>query len=149
MTEDELFKELEPLAASLDLILVDCRMQQTRFGVVVQVVVFRDTGLGTDDCAALHRVVGPRLELLYENKDLKLEISSPGLDRKFRTVREYVIFRGRGVHVVCKSGREYRGILSDADANSCTVVQAGVPVRIELAEVARTRLDYTQEGTTP
>lgn len=149
MTEDELYLELEPLARSLDLDLVDCRMQQTRFGVAVQLVVYRKDGLGTDHCAKLHRMVAPRLEVLYEDRDLRLEVTSPGLDRKFRTAREYAIFAGRGVHVICKDGREWRGILKGSDTTSCTIGIKGEDMVLQLETVAKVKLDYTEEGGTP
>lgn len=149
MTEDELYLELEPLARSLDLDLVDCRMQQTRFGVAVQLVVYRKNGLGTDDCAKLHRMVAPRLELMYEDRDLRLEVTSPGLDRKFRTEREYLIFAGRGVHIICKDGREWRGILKGSDGASCTIGIKGEEKVLPLETVAKVKLDYTEEGGTP
>jgi ribosome maturation factor RimP len=149
MTEDELYAEIEPLAQSLRLDLVDCRMQQTRFGVVVQLVVYRSTGLGTDDCAKLHRLVAPRLELLFDNKDLKLEVSSPGLDRKFRTRREYSIFKNRSVHVVCKDGKEYRGILLEADVQSCSIKQGELLCRLQFDDIAKVKLDYMKEEITP
>jgi ribosome maturation factor RimP len=149
MTEDELYTELEPIAQSLSLMLVDCRMQQTKHGVAVQLVVYKAQGVGTEDCAALHRIVGPRLELLYDNKDVRLEITSPGLDRKFRTSREYEIFQGRGIHVVCKNGIEYKGILLSSTAATCTLGQGSASTPLAMADIAKVKLDYTQEGTTP
>lgn len=149
LTEDELYSELATLVPELGLVMVDCRLQTTRFGIAVQVVVYKPGGIGTDDCAAVHRMVQARLEIQNASKDLRLEVSSPGLDRKLRLPREYPLFIGRGIQIISKDSKEYRGILTGATATTCTVLVQATPVTLGFDQVAKAKLDYTQEGGTP
>jgi len=148
ITEDGLYEDLCGLLPALGLITVDARVQQTRFGTVVHVVVWKEGGVGTKECAAVHRLLAPRLEVLEGVRELSIEVSSPGLDRKLRLPREYSIFKGRGIHLVCRDGKEYRGILDASDASTCTVIVQGKPVTVAMDSVAKAKLDYTQEGET-
>jgi len=146
MTEDELYTDLGALVVSMGMTLVDCRLQQTRFGYVVQLIVQKKGGIGTNDCAQVHRLVFPRLELLAESRDIHLEVSSPGLDRKIRLPREYPMFLGRGIRIVLKTGHEKSGILLAADDHSCTLDVQGTPLVVDFESIGKAKLDYTQEG---
>jgi ribosome maturation factor RimP len=148
MTEDELFTDLEPLITSVGLVLVDCRMQMTKFGAAVQLVIYNSVGTGTDSCAKVHRMVAPRLEVLFDDREARLEVTSPGLERKFRTAREYRIFTGKHVWITGKDGREYHGRLIDSNDDSCVLDCTAGRVMLSFADIGRAKLEYSEEGGT-
>jgi len=69
-----------------------------------------------EDCVNITRGLGDYLDELIPFK-YYLEISSPGVDRKLKSEREYVIFKGKDVVVKLKTpvnGEYYiEGVLSD------------------------------------
>lgn len=143
--EDSLYQELIPLCAGLGLSLVDCRFQQIKAGYTCQIILYKDSGVSTEDCARIYRVLQPRLEILTNSQDIHLEVSSPGTDRKIRLPREYALFMGKGFAVVLRNGQERGGVLVARDDESISLQSKGGVVRIPLSDIAKSKLDYTQE----
>jgi len=98
-----------PIVAGMGLALVELRYNRSHRQNHVSVVVYRPEGVGVEDCAALSRTLYPRLELVEGLEDLRLEVSSPGLDRAIKQFEEFSIFRGRGVRVLRVQDADYLG----------------------------------------
>ncbi len=143
--EDSLYHELTPLCAGLGLTLVDCRFQQIKTGFTCQIILYKASGLATDDCARVYRTMQPRLEILTNSQDIHLEVSSPGTDRKIRLPREYPIFMGKGLLVVLRNGQTLAGILGACDDASVTLQTTQGVKTISLSDIAKSKLDFTQE----
>ncbi len=60
-----------------------------------------DHPVNLDDCENVTRSIQDFLDELIPCK-YYLEVSSPGLDRKFKSEKEYLIFRGRNVSIKLK-----------------------------------------------
>jgi ribosome maturation factor RimP len=89
---------LVPLLRShrLDLVDLEWRREGRRF--VLRVFADKEGGLTIDDCQRLSRELGDVLDVsrvIPESYDL--EVSSPGLDRRLRTDREFRWARGKKV----------------------------------------------------
>jgi len=61
-------------------------------------------GIGIEDCARVSRALDEPLDQMAEVEDLfhgayELEVSSPGVDRPLRTLRDFVRFKGREVRL--------------------------------------------------
>ena len=77
------------------------------------VLVDGDKGIGIDDCAAISRHVGFRLE--EENvieTAYNLEVSSPGVDAPLTIIRQYVKNIGRNLMIKMADGSKREGKLS-------------------------------------
>ena len=74
--------------------------------VQVKLVVMTEGITGLDDCSTVHRAVMPRLELTFPDRDVYLEVSSPGIDRLIKDRGEFVHYKGREI-------RCYRSDISD------------------------------------
>ena len=143
--EDSLYQELTPLCGSLGLTLLDCRFQQIKAGYTCQIILYKANGVGTDDCARVYRLLQPRLEVLTNSQDVHLEVSSPGTDRKIRLPREYQVFLGKGLVAVLRNGQARAGLLMAADDESISLQTPQGVQRIPLSDIAKSKLDYTQE----
>ncbi|MCK5155279.1 MAG: ribosome assembly cofactor RimP [Spirochaetales bacterium] len=100
ITANTLFIETSPLIQKIGLDLVDITESEQHNSVQVRVVVKalnRITTIG--DCTRVHKLLEPRLELLVNNKDLNIEVSTPGLQRNFKDVYEFKLFKGENVKV--------------------------------------------------
>lgn len=143
--EDSLYDELTPICSGLGLSLVDCRFSQIKTGFNCIIILWKETGVSTEDCARIYRTIQPRLEILTNSQDIHLEVSSPGTDRKIRLPREYGIFMKKGFTVVMRNGQTHGGILSVYDDQSITLQTKGGVQRLPLSDIAKSKLDYTQE----
>ena len=64
-----------------------------------------DHPVNLDDCENVTRSIQDFLDELIPCK-YYLEVSSPGLDRKFKSDKEYLIFRGRNISIKLKQPLE-------------------------------------------
>ena len=62
-------------------------------------------GITLDDCENLTRSIGDYLDELIP-MNYHLEISSPGLDRKLKSPKEYIIFKGKKATLKLKKNTE-------------------------------------------
>ena len=94
-----------------DLFVVDVKMHSNG---KLEVLVDGDQGISIQDCAAISRHVGFRLE---EDDVIshayRLEVSSPGIDRPLSTVRQYRKNIGRSIEVLQVDGKIKTGKLQD------------------------------------
>lgn len=143
---DSLFNEAESLVRSMGFQLVDfCLTRRGRVSYASAVIYSRD-GTGIDECAAVHRLLHPRLQVLLGEAEPSLEVSSPGMEREFRSQREYLIFQGRGVKAFSRSRSDWvRGILSGFDGHTVVLSTESGDAALPLDDIAKARLDYSQE----
>jgi ribosome maturation factor RimP len=57
----------------------------------------RDGAVSIDDCSRVHRAILPRLELAFPGRDIYIEVSSPGIERRIKDGAEFVHYIGRPV----------------------------------------------------
>ena len=86
---------------SIDGYLVDVNVHGEKGGSIVEVFVDTDKGVTADECAQVNRYVSSELEKqnLIPGR-YRLEVSSPGLDRPLKTIRQYKKNIGRKVKIV-------------------------------------------------
>ena len=145
LDEDSVFEDISPIISGMGLTLVDCRLQQSKFGHACHIVLFREGGVGTQECAQVYRTIMPRLEILLSSQDIHLEVGSPGTDRKIRLAREYPIFLGRGVTIIERNGTTVGGVLASSDEEYLTLNTKEGTLKVPLADIVKAKLDYTQE----
>lgn len=144
---EELVGRLRRLAASQGLELLAVEVGGTpRRPRLCLVLDRREGGVTLDDCESVSR----QASLLLDEADpfpgpYTLEVSSPGLERKFYALEDYERFAGRAVRVrrppSAGRGRSVEGFLvglQDGLVHLRTV--AGDEVAIPLEEVVETRL---------
>ena len=110
-----------------------------------QLTVFIDTEDGVDliTCERYHNAIDPALDELDPTfgSPYTLNVSSPGLDRPFKTERDFE--RALGLEVEVKlyapmKGKKFlEGVLTAYDGNTVTVEIDGAEQKIELTKVAK------------
>ena len=92
---------VEPVLASLGLVLVEAEARGRGPGTLIRVVIERppdqgDGAVSVADCERAHVLIGHALDAEDPIPHAYvLEVSSPGLDRPIRHVQEYERFKGR------------------------------------------------------
>ena len=87
-------------------------------------------GITIDEVATITREILVHLDVELDfSQQYSLEVSSPGIGRPFKTVRDYERNIGRFVVVRYKDAqgkeKQVRGILKSRDAAGCTVEESG------------------------
>jgi len=87
--------------------LADVVVSRYRTAVTVRLFVYGENGVTVGECARLSRLAGDILDgtELFEN-GYALEVSSPGLDRPLKTLRDYRYRIGETVRVEFQNGRK-------------------------------------------
>jgi ribosome maturation factor RimP len=141
-----IFEDVEPIVKNAGFEIVELKGTERREALHVFIAVFRKEGVTADDCAEIHRLIKPRIELIMERQDISLEVASPGISRTLKSPREYKIFSGKGIKILLKNEDEWiLGIIKQADEHQVEVNTGEETVSISLDNIQKAKLDYTQE----
>lgn len=137
-----------PIVTGAGFAVVELRHNRSHHQNHVSLVLYRPEGVGVEDCALLSRTLYPRLELIEGLEDLRLEVSSPGLDRVLKSFEEFAIFKGRGVRVLRTGSDEFLpGIIEDVKGDTLVLRTKGESVEIRQADIRKAKLDSGEEVT--
>jgi ribosome maturation factor RimP len=88
-------------------------------GNKIQIEVDRDNGVSVKDCVSISRHVEQNLD--REKEDFELQVSSPGLDKPLKILRQYQKNIGRNVELVLISGEKKEGKLLSTSDDGITI----------------------------
>lgn len=136
-----------PIAARMDLELVDVELVGGTRHQILRVLVDRDGGgAGVEDCARLSEALSRELDLYaLLTHPYTLEVASPGLDRPLRRLPDFVRFSGRTVAITTYAPhggqRRFRGrLLGLVDGRVAVRLEDGREIRLGEEEIAQARL---------
>jgi ribosome maturation factor RimP len=135
-------KVIEPAVTGMGYELVD--VQASNGGRLLRLFIDKPGGVTLDDCAVISRHL--TRVLAVEGIDYeRLEVSSPGLDRRLRKASDFVRFAGQKAEVRMRtpdaSGRrKFVGVLRGAEAGQVSVELEGQRVQLALDDVDRAKL---------
>lgn len=99
---------IDKIVKDHDLILVEADFVKDGGRWILRIYIYHpQRAITHEDCENISRKVGDSIEELVPTA-YSLEVSSPGLDRKLKSEKEYFIFKGKKVKVKLKSGEVYR-----------------------------------------
>ena len=143
-------KEIEKIVESEGLELVHIDYHRQGRGYLLRVDIDKDGGVTLEDCALVSQQISTLLDVEDAvPSEYELQVSSPGLDRKFYRDSDYQKFLGRLVRV--KTSKPVRGLhvivgrLKEYDGRNIVVSDPAVKkdpdYRIPLADIKETRLE--------
>ena len=132
----------------LELVHIDYRRQGRAF--LLRVDIDKEGGVNIDDCQLVSQQISTWLDVEDPIPgEYELQVSSPGLDRKFYKTADYEKFVGRLVRV--KTSKAIRGLhvivgrLKEFDGNTVVVtdpvMKKDADYAIPLGEIKETRLE--------
>ncbi len=134
--------EIKPLIEGLGFSIVELALHRSRRLTHVRLVIHREPGVTVEDCTQVSRTIKPRLEMIEGLEELTMEVSSPGIDRRFKRREEYEIFRNHGVRLLMEGQSEWtRGTIRGVEGESISVEQYGKIRVVSLAQIRAARLD--------
>lgn len=144
--EEKVKELLSPILEDRGLKLVDIEYI-TGKRPVLRIYIYNPEGTSIDDCEYVSQRIGSILDVEDLIKtSYTLEVSSPGLDRKFKNVEEYNIFKGKDVIIKTKEPiddkRTFKGVLEGLEDNIVKLKQDNIVIEIPLDKISQTKLDF-------
>jgi len=133
---------IEPVITDLGYELVEVQFRREQHGQVLRIVIYRQAGIGVDDCRQVSREVSHLLEVedLIEHA-FHLEVTSPGLDCKLKNERDFARYRGKKVKVVLLDSAEpLIGLIGEVADGRVFIEVEGEGQNIPLDLIKRARL---------
>jgi len=88
---------------------------------LITVFIDADDHVSLDDCRQLNRFLEQGLD--RDREDFELTVSSAGLDRPLKVLRQYKNRIGRDIEVVTTTGKKVNGLLMKADEEGIELEQ--------------------------
>lgn len=137
----------DELAENMGVSVVDAEFKKEAGKQYLRVFIDKKDGVGIDDCEAFSRAFEEKFDSSDPVKDeYTLEVSSPGVDRKLKTKREFDYFSGREVDVKLFSERnglkEFSGKLIGFDGKTVKIEYDGDIILVNVKEAAYIKLHF-------
>ena len=104
--KNEILEKLVPLientAMRYNVIPLEIDFSKENGKWFLRIFLYKQDGITLDDCENVSRSLNPFLDELIPIK-FYLEVSSPGLDRKLKSDKEFIIFQGKTIDLKLKS----------------------------------------------
>jgi ribosome maturation factor RimP len=109
-TIDENIKEIVRKVVEInDFLLIDIILRGTEHNRVIEVFIDGEKDISADDCAIVSRKIESELNaLLAKHPNYRLDVSSPGIDRPLKFLRQYAKHINRKFEVSYRSGEEFK-----------------------------------------
>lgn len=100
----------ETLSAEPEYFLVEVKIKPANN---IKLYIDGDKGISIEKCVQFNRMIYKKITdaALYPAGDFSLEVSSPGIDKPLRSLRQYMKNIGRNVQVVFNDGSDKSGQL--------------------------------------
>ena len=120
------FETIVSLLENININLVDFRKEELSNSVFYQIVITNsDHTTGIVECAKSHKLLQPRLSLLENNREIDMEVTTPGIQRNLRDFYEFNVFVNRAVKIYdSKISAWIEGILAAVEGDEVTLHQA-------------------------
>jgi ribosome maturation factor RimP len=144
-TRENLTKMLEPAIEAMGYELTDLELNLGHGRGVLRLFIDCEEGIGLDDCEAVSHQVSGLLNVEEPIAvDYRLEVSSPGLDRKLVKPEHFDRFVGRQIKTRLKrlveGHRRVKGQLLARDGDTVVVQSESETIAISLADIEVARL---------
>jgi len=114
--------DIKNVVESMDLSLYDIVTVSEGGDTIYRVLINSKEGISLDKCAEVTRVLNPLLDVTPPVKgDYRLEVSSPGIERKLKTLKHFSSSIGEKVKAVLISNEVLRGPLLSVEGNTITI----------------------------
>ncbi len=146
MNVSELTKNaVSPVLTQMGYELVDVEYAKQYGQMTLTVYIYKPGGVDLNDCEKASHALDPVIDELNPTGDepYSFNVSSPGLDRPFKTQRDFERNYGEEVEVKLyaplRGKKLYEGVLKEKNENTFTVICDGKEVVIECAKAAYVR----------
>tara|TARA_B100000614_G_scaffold257135_1_gene276871 strand:- start:556 stop:1002 length:447 start_codon:yes stop_codon:yes gene_type:complete len=110
------------LVVDMGYTLLEFSSQHVKGRTHVHCVLSGPNGVDLDSLTQIHRALQPRLEELLDDRDLRIEFSSPGMERTLKSFHECVAFVGHRITLLPADSDDWlNGTIASADTGRCEI----------------------------
>lgn len=138
---EEITKMLENIASGMDIEIVEVESNEKSGALTVYIET--EAGVDLDTCEKFHNAIFDPIDELDPSygQPYTLNVSSPGLDRPFKTVRDFERNLGKEVelklYAPLKGKKFLQGVLDEFDENTVTVTVGKERLKIPRNKIAK------------
>ena len=114
--------DIKKMVQSVGLSLYDTAIVNENENTIYRVSVTAPGGVSLDQCANLSHLISPLLDITAPiSGDYRLEVSSPGIERRLKTLEHFVQSIGEKVSITTLDKEKIEGDLISATAEEITL----------------------------
>jgi len=114
--------EISQIVESYGVSLYDTEVAKEGGHTIYRVYVVKEGGVDLDTCAQISHELSPFLDLNPPvSGNYFLEVSSPGIERKLKTKKHYLLSIGEKVRMKLLSGDKVKGIIKAVEGDTVKV----------------------------
>jgi ribosome maturation factor RimP len=122
-------------------LLIDLILRGTEHNRVIEVYIDGEKDVSADDCALVSREIDSYLkDLLAKHPDFRLDVSSPGIDRPLKFLKQYPKHVNRKFDISYRSGEEIKklsGKLASVEGDYLTFISNNKEVIINFNNIVK------------
>ncbi len=123
---NDIYQLIEETSEQLGFKLIECNINEKSRKIII--VIYKPSGISINDCEKLNKELQDDIEFIEKFKGkYDLEISSPGVNRILKNIKEYQIFKGKEITIIADtdeiSEKIYKGILQGVDKENNILVE--------------------------
>ena len=133
---------VRPIIEAHGMELVDVEFKKLYGTPTLTIYIDKPGGMSLDDCELIHRAIDAPIDELDPTDGMayNLNVSSPGLDRPFKTLRDYQRKLGEKVevslYVPLDGKKKFIAVLIDANEEEITLQDGDKTIKIQLKQIA-------------
>ena len=133
---------VRPIIEAHGMELVDVEFKKLYGTPTLTIYIDKPGGVSLDDCELIHRAIDAPIDELDPTGGMayNLNVSSPGLDRPFKTLRDYQRKLGEKVEVSLYAPldgkKKFIAVLIDANEEEITLQDGDKTIKIQLKQIA-------------
>lgn len=145
--QDALYPVVLPILEKMGYSVVELRSHRVRDTLHVNLVIYSAKGVSIEDCSEVYRTIFPRMQVVGDDRDLHLEVSSPGLTRNLKTSDEFAIFAERTVRLLVGEDVDWvSGKIVNADDEAVVLETSTGRRRVTYDTIRKAKLDIAEEA---
>lgn len=115
-------QDIKNLVASIGLHVYDTAIVSENSETIYRINVVGEGGTSLDQCVEATRLLSPMLDVTPPVQgEYRLEVSSPGIERKLRTLEHFRFSVGEKVKMTLQDKSKIRGALKAVDGDTITL----------------------------
>jgi len=140
-----LWELFEPVVTGMGYELVEIEHQPHSTNGVLRLYIDKESGIVVEDCSAVSRQISALIDVEDPiSGHFNLEVSSPGLDRPLRRVKDFQRFSGEIVKIktgmAIEGQRNFKGLLRGIENDQVIIECEDKEVRLPLSAIDKARL---------
>ena len=125
-------------------LLIDLILRGTEHNRVIEVYFDGEKDISADDCASVsHEIDSYLKDLLVKHPDFRLDVSSPGIDRPLKFLKQYPKHVNRKFEISYRSGKEIKkldGKLASIEGDYLTFISNNKEAIINFNNIVKANL---------